>query len=682
MGSEQPPGRFAHLLRPIRDLSKVWNIEIADELERYIEEVSQLVVTNPEDGLTQLNFAEAALLIQGSCAVYSRKVELLYQLVYQALLSIDKTKEGAQGKRGKGGVHSGLWAPIPDTEELLTIDHLIKEGRNIYLDPGACEQRQVSLRRVPLFLMPRDQADRRKKEFRISSCHVHDSGAYLLQESDAALLDRLLSEGGCLEDDSAGAPLVPAPPREVQDLDDRLQELLRELPPAVGDDPQASPVPDMDPGYALAPPTPIGGCTTPVPQLEDPPPLGFAPAPVPGVPAKVVARAAGPDPWALLDEHAPGDIKDAPLEVGKTCRRLNEKKLLLSADGLPDLGLGEVLSDDALWSEPSAESAAPLLLAGHPVESLFLAVAGRLKTGGRFEVQRAGFSGAWLEFEDLFVAARAKRRRVSKAGSRGQPGAGAPATPLGQGYGGDVSDDEAGLPPPHVPGDVMSTPLRGDACGAPGMPFDDAFEEKRQQVAELENMIQDAQHKYEATIRQHLHSTHKDSVDADSRRFPQLYANVRRWQEQLEPVLKEFARRPEFDISSYSTKFVSKMQALKSGDAGEGEAIPFSQLVQGQPRWEVCRQFLTCLLLTNQGNTDIVFDGEEERMNSFGVKLLKADVAAAALDGEEAAACAPVARKGAARRRGSSKVVEAGAKAFAADEAERPRKRPWQEAGA
>jgi hypothetical protein len=214
------------------------------------------------------------------------------------------------------------------------------------------------------------------------------------------------------------------------------------------------------------------------------------------------------------------------------------------------------------------------------------------------------------------------------------------------------------------------------------MPLDDTYEEKRQQVVELENMIQDAQQKYEATIRQHLHSMHKDSVDADSKRFPQLYANVRRWQDQLEPVLKEFARRPEFDISSYSTKFVSRMQALKSGDADEGEVISFSQLVHGKPRWEVCRHFLTCLLLTNQGNTDIVFDGEEERMNNFGLRLLKADVTGATLDGEEAAAGAPAARKGAARRRGSSKVVEAGAKAIAANEAERSRKRPWQEAGA
>jgi len=227
----EPGSRFAHLLQPIRDLSKVWKIEIADELERYIEEVSHIIVTNPEDGITQLNFAEAALLIQGSTAIYSRKVELLYQLVYQALdlLALDKGKDGAQGRKGKC-VQTGLWAPIPETEELLTIDHLIKEGRNILIENHSGDHRQALQRRVPLFLMPRDQADRRKKEFRISSCTVHRSGAYLLQESDAKLLDDLVGAGDSLHGDEYDAPLVPAPPREVQDLDERLQELLRELP--------------------------------------------------------------------------------------------------------------------------------------------------------------------------------------------------------------------------------------------------------------------------------------------------------------------------------------------------------------------------------------------------------------------------------------------------------------------
>ena len=36
-------------------------------------------------GLTTTNFSEAALLIQGSACIYSKKVEYLYTLVYQVL---------------------------------------------------------------------------------------------------------------------------------------------------------------------------------------------------------------------------------------------------------------------------------------------------------------------------------------------------------------------------------------------------------------------------------------------------------------------------------------------------------------------------------------------------------------------------------------------------------------------
>jgi len=38
-----------------------------------------------DGGKTQLNFAEAAFLIQGTACVWSRKVESLHNLVYQTL---------------------------------------------------------------------------------------------------------------------------------------------------------------------------------------------------------------------------------------------------------------------------------------------------------------------------------------------------------------------------------------------------------------------------------------------------------------------------------------------------------------------------------------------------------------------------------------------------------------------
>lgn len=71
-----------------RDLATNWNIDIAHELEDYLEQLEGLSIEmeqSQELGVSNLNFAQAALLIQGTACIYSRKVEYLYALVYQTL---------------------------------------------------------------------------------------------------------------------------------------------------------------------------------------------------------------------------------------------------------------------------------------------------------------------------------------------------------------------------------------------------------------------------------------------------------------------------------------------------------------------------------------------------------------------------------------------------------------------
>eukprot|EP00929_Paragymnodinium_shiwhaense_P118410 TRINITY_DN90331_c0_g1_i1.p1 TRINITY_DN90331_c0_g1~~TRINITY_DN90331_c0_g1_i1.p1 ORF type:complete len:714 (+),score=182.42 TRINITY_DN90331_c0_g1_i1:134-2275(+) len=655
--SADPGTRFAHLLQPIKDLSKVWKIEIADELEKYVEEVVQLIVTNPEDGYSQLNFAEAALLIQGSTAIYSRKVELLHQLVYQALDLIAAKKDGKDGRRPGKAAQSGLTASIPETEELLTIDHLIKEGRNITIDANAlAEGCQEIQRRVPLFLMPRDLGDRRKTEFRISNCCVHRSGMYLLQESDAKLLDGV--DQSSADDDlaplegltsSAGEPLVPAPPREVQDLDDRLQELLRDQPEA-GFEATATP--------AVGSRAPVGGRGV-APGGGGAPGRPEVPAPVESAAMAAVrenlpALLAGPDPWAHLDENEVFG-KDVPLEAGPTSKRIANKRLLIGGNGFDESSetIAELAakSDEGMWGLRIGGADAceidPAKLIDHPVESLFLKVAGKLRSSGlQTETRRCGFSPIWLEFEDLFLAA-ASKRRSAKLQQRLQPsklavaafalnadGAADTADPA-DGSGSEDEDVVAfGSPrrrsvdrplgadsPLPVAQAVPSQPLVGTSSEPTSQD-----EQRRLEVAELENMIQEAQLKYESTIRAHLKNLNKDSVGDGQQSFPQLYANVRRWQEQLEPVLKECESHPEFDIHRYSTKMLSKICDMEKKPAKrkqDQEVISFDRLARGQPRWEVCRRFLTCLLLTNAGNTDIVYEDDSARINGFGVQLLE-----------------------------------------------------------
>ncbi|MEQ2265841.1 hypothetical protein XENORESO_013417 [Xenotaenia resolanae] len=125
---ESTESRYAHLLQPIRELTKNWEIDVASELNDYLEEVNfshvrtisssftqssiclqldEMCITL-DGGKTRLNFAEAALLIQGSTCIYSKKVELLHSLVYQTLQYINnkskkRSKEAAEALHGAAG---------------------------------------------------------------------------------------------------------------------------------------------------------------------------------------------------------------------------------------------------------------------------------------------------------------------------------------------------------------------------------------------------------------------------------------------------------------------------------------------------------------------------------------------------------------------------------------------------
>ena len=77
----------------------ITNRDIAAELEDYLEELETITISF-EDGKS-VDFAEAALLIQGSACIYSKKVEHLYALVYHVL---DQVENERRKRRGFAGV--------------------------------------------------------------------------------------------------------------------------------------------------------------------------------------------------------------------------------------------------------------------------------------------------------------------------------------------------------------------------------------------------------------------------------------------------------------------------------------------------------------------------------------------------------------------------------------------------
>ena len=202
-GSADPEVRFAHLLQPIRDLAQNWHIDLATELEDYLHELDSISVhidptssslSPPSSApLIPLNFTEAALLIQGSACVYSKKVEYLYSLIYTTLDVIldQKKKEGkksssidAQGEDGD--------VEVEKEAELLPLDD-IDEATNIDMDesrarPYADERRSTLLHRLPPSLSNSSAGASQEKgatPFRVSgagmsSVQVTPRGALLL----------------------------------------------------------------------------------------------------------------------------------------------------------------------------------------------------------------------------------------------------------------------------------------------------------------------------------------------------------------------------------------------------------------------------------------------------------------------------------------------------------------------
>ena len=74
--------KYQHLLKPLRALADNWDIDVAAELTEYAEIVDRMSQSASimNSDLNEVNFAQAALLIQNSASIYSRKVQYLFNL--------------------------------------------------------------------------------------------------------------------------------------------------------------------------------------------------------------------------------------------------------------------------------------------------------------------------------------------------------------------------------------------------------------------------------------------------------------------------------------------------------------------------------------------------------------------------------------------------------------------------
>lgn len=329
MDGDLRENRFAYLLQPIRDLSANWDIDIAAELVEYIGELESITFSL-EEGDKALNFAEAALLIQGTTCVYSKKVEYLHTLVQQALEAIFSKRQKAV--RDEHGNEQAVAAADDDEDEeaFLGLDAMLEEGQDIDIeDDDALGFFEVN--RPPAALLALEdhsggQGDGEAGAYRLATCFVHPSGALLLEVRDGEQYD---AELRCT---------LPQPPAAAEadlmdaDYDDDGGDYGGGIDMADDDDDDApldhdQPLHQADPSAELPPPA-----DQPELQPGDAPPADM-PADMaandmlqPGYHADHAPSVSGVsqqqqqkyfDPYEPLDMHDKGSMAAKPIKVVK-----------------------------------------------------------------------------------------------------------------------------------------------------------------------------------------------------------------------------------------------------------------------------------------------------------------------------------------------------------------------------
>ncbi|XP_067861371.1 condensin-2 complex subunit H2 [Heptranchias perlo] len=194
---EDVESRFTHLLQPIRELTKNWEIDVATQLGEYLEELDQICISF-DGGKTTMNFAEAALLIQGSACIYSRKVEYLYSLVYQALDFISNKKRNQKVTSiGDDGTDNDVsLANQKADQEFLSLDDIAcpaKTSIDLQKEHSSTVVNIIPL--TPMALIPPEEIEKKnnpllsrrgeilgsRKDFRMNTCTPHATGAFMLE---------------------------------------------------------------------------------------------------------------------------------------------------------------------------------------------------------------------------------------------------------------------------------------------------------------------------------------------------------------------------------------------------------------------------------------------------------------------------------------------------------------------
>jgi condensin-2 complex subunit H2 len=621
------PSRWVDLFyQPIKDLADNWNIDLEDELSEYMKQLENIHEGDLENLSTgDVNFAEAAIVIQGSAMIYSKKVEYLYKLMFEvldAIISKKRKEHKATSSVEEDGKDADVSMSVPiDRDGSAHVDFIPLDD-----DMKVCDDKVLNLHEDgSLSYLEFLKRQRGKKilnqtipkgkginSFMLANSFIDPSGFLYMDEDDGKLLRERTTEmsqtysktsTSGAEQKTSTADLLPI--REEKDdtqkhesagpnegIDVEMQDINRQDD---FDDDDG----DMDVVDDAIAPEQVPPPATDVPQ---------APAtPQPKADQKRVSNI--PDPWEMLDPYDDSGSEQwhHPLKIGNPCRKLSKaaiEKQTTKIDFLEvvygvnvnkpkkpryacfpeneedirkeltrrrlqrkrEVGKGKNVSpqgDDEILDQEHMNQP--------DNENL-----------GEEEKEPFGFE------ENLFDAALHEdvnmnlnhddpiqmEGRDEVLGGFEEPDLWAED---------DVSDLEDDLPNNNPEGNAQSS--------HPRMTWE---EQCRRKMDEFMKKLENFAEQTDLTVR------------------------VKEWETRIRPLLDEEESHPAYDIKEYGQNLMQTVE--RSGDKSTGKPkIHFEQAMHGMEQFQVCRYFLATLQLANLGK--VYIEAETERQ-SLCVTLL------------------------------------------------------------
>ncbi|KAI3694280.1 hypothetical protein L1987_77244 [Smallanthus sonchifolius] len=587
--SDAGGGKF-HTVQAHRDLQSNWEVDLANNLQEYLLKICSGEITGGEDdGQLSVNFAEAALLLQGSVQVYSKKVEYLYSLVLHALEFVSQQSQQHNQPENSPGQeeeqNGSVKAPVESDDSFWCFEDIPVDPKNSLDNSNGSNAFLNTFVKPPanLVVLEGDCLDVGGDIGELESYLLATTDLYrdffLLDASDAVAVDEFLGcdandtisksqsrfKGGSNSVGSKSGKSFMSPSKcsggtrhklsagKTQNHDQNQTPFANNHCETNGNNTHShAPGCDvnMDHDFDMD-----DGVSQPEPfddSDED------------------------DDPWKPLNPHEPGKLKVKPFKKVKAFRKS--------------------------WPKPSTKVS---ITEEFPLAKLHGPTSAYL-----YEIWEAHNHVNKKEQEPQSPPLYEKLRRSLVLGDYENVG-------LFDNHK-DGEDDEYDSGGPDFMADDFDMPNMNEDHFDPEKHMDEATQFDIKEP--FENEDPNINVNLEDLCRSHLDSL----LIAETEKQTALAARVSTWKQKIEQNMDEQDARPPFDIHEYGQRTLDKL-SLKSD---EENSLSFSDVVRGQEKHDVARTFSALLQLVNNGNVELIKGGTSGELvcytveNPFQVRLL------------------------------------------------------------